>query len=163
MESLFLDLSEILRQQDQVVSSLLEAAREHNLALRNNNTEAILQAVQKQEKLLVSLQQQDNQREEIQQRLAGHYDLAQPVVLDKLLPYAASSTAVTLKRLFEHIKENAMHLGEINRLNSMLAKNGLVFTEKLKRILLLGNCSTYAGSGEMKKEVKPHSILNKTI
>jgi flagellar biosynthesis/type III secretory pathway chaperone len=166
MESLFFDLIEILKQQEQIIASSLATAKEHNLGLRNNDANVILAVVKKQEALSKKLQAQDRRREAIQQQLAQYCGLDKQAGLTVLLQYAPVSVptvARDLEQLAITLKESIAQLFEINQLNAVLAKRGLMFTEHLRKIIFPVNNNTYLGSGALNKESKPLSVFDKTI
>lgn len=163
MEPLLNDLRQILNGQNEVVDGLLAAAKEHNQALRDNDHVTIMSSVQKQERLSGKLRELDRRREEVQRQLARVCGLGDQVVLSKLLPHAPAPAAAELGRLAGELKEKLVELDEVNQLNGVLARRGLQFTQQLSRILTPGGSSTYQGSGQLRKEGKPLSILDKTI
>ncbi len=162
MKSLFSDLMQVLKEQNEIISALLKAAGEHNTALRNADSSAVMAAVKKQERLSRELQDVDGKREEIQRRLALRCGLEKRVVLSELLPYVPMlETVRELERLAGSLRENLTRLDEVNSLNGILAKRGMHFIGQLNRIVMPGS-STYLDSGELKKD-NAFTIVDKTI
>lgn len=163
MESLFLNLIRILRQQEKTLADLLRTAEEHNQALRRNDTGAVLATASKQEGLSEKLKSQDRKLEEAKCKLAGAYGVADKSVLSQFAGYAPEPLAAELAKVAHTLREKLLRLGEINSINKILARRGQVFTEKLIRIMARGGDNTYMGSGRLKEENKPLRIFDATI
>lgn len=166
MDSLYFDLKMILEKQSRVVAGMVEATREHNQALQDNDPAAIMAAVARLEELSRALQELDQEREIRQGRLVQQHGLPNNAALKQLLPHVPVPALVKdLEQLAAGLQQNLTQLAEINQLNHMLAQRGLAFTGQLMRIINPG-CDTYAGSGELKNEEKNRSafsIIDKTI
>lgn len=163
MESLFLNLIRILKQQNKILAELLGVTEEHNQALRKNDTNAILSTAYKQEELSKNLKSQDRKLEEAKRQLAGEYGMEEKAVLSKFVQHASEPFAAELKSLSQSLRNKLLRLSEINSLNGALARQGQVFTEKLIRIIAPKSGNTYMGSGRLKKESKALSIFDTTI
>jgi len=163
MESLFLNLVRILKQQDKTLAELLGAAEEHNQALRKNDTKLVLSTANQQEKLSDKLKHQGGKLEETKRQLAGEYGIAEESVLSAFIRYASEPLATELKMASQSLRDKLMKLSEINSLNGALARRGQMFTEKLIRLMSPNGGNTYMGSGRLKKESKPLQILDSTI
>ncbi len=162
MKSLFSELVQALKAQNEIISVMLKAAGEHNTSLRNADPSAIMAAVKKQERLSREMQDVDGKRKEVQRRLALRCGLDERVVLSELLPYVPTFEMVReLEQLSGSLRENLTRLDEVNSLNGILAKRGMHFIEQLNRIVMPGS-STYLGSGELKKD-NAFTIVDKTI
>lgn len=163
MDSLFLNLANILKRQHEAVEELLEIARRHNLALRQNDMTDILATANKQEELSRKLSEQDKRREGIQRKLAEKYGLDGRPALKNLLPYTSGAAAVELGEISRSLRESLAQVGEIKDLNCMLARSGQAITGQLLESFRLKSWYTYAGSGRMKDRGKLVSIMDKTI
>ncbi len=163
MESLFLNLIRILKQQHKTLAELLKAAEEHNRALRQNDTGAVLSTAYKQEELSKKLKGQDGKLEEAKKQLTGVCGITGKAVLSDFKHYAPEPLAAELAKVSQNLREKILRLGEIHSLNKVLAMRGQIFTEKLIRIMTPSGSNTYMGSGRLKKESKPLQILDSTI
>lgn len=158
-----MNLVKILKQQDKTLAELLKIAEEHNQVLRHNDTGAVLATASKQEGLSKKLKSQDRKLEEAKCKLAGVYGVADKSVLSQFAKYAPEPLAAELAKVSHTLREKLLRLGEINRLNKVLARRGQEFTEKLIGIMALGGGNIYMGSGRLKKENKPLRIFDATI
>ena len=163
MESLFLNLAKILKKQNQTITELLDAAMEHNLALRKNDTVAVLATAYKQEELSRKLKEQDKKREETQKKLASQYGLGERPSLNMLLTHASKKAARDLSELSHSLKESLQQVSEIKNLNNILARRGQIMSEQLLRMLRPKSGSTYMGSGKIKNRDKLLSLVDRTI
>lgn len=163
MESLFLSLAKILKRQNKTVNELLETARHHNLALRQNDMTAMLATANKQAELSFKLSEQDKRREGIQRKLAEKYGLDESPSLKGLLPHAAGTAAIELGELSRSLKESLAQVRDIKNLNYMLARSGQTITDQMIRAFSPKSGNTYIGSGRMKDRDKRISIMDKTI
>lgn len=163
MESLFINLSKILKLQNQALAELLEAARAHNNALRKNDIKLILATAYKQEEITRKLIDQDKRRAEIQKKLAVKYGLGEKPTLNVLLSHASKATAGELKDLARSLKASLKQVDEMKKFNNILARRGLIMTEQMIRILRPKSGSTYMGSGKMKERGKLLSVVDRTI
>jgi flagellar biosynthesis/type III secretory pathway chaperone len=163
MEYLFSNLAKILKKQNQTLSELLDAAMEHNLALRKNDTVAVLATAFKQEELSRKLKEQDKKREETQRKLASQCGLGEQPTLNMLLTHASKTTARDLSELSHSLKESLQQVGEIKNLNNILARRGQIMTEQLIRMLRPKSGSTYMGSGKIKNRDKLLTLVDRTI
>jgi VIT1/CCC1 family predicted Fe2+/Mn2+ transporter len=163
MESLYLSLSKILKLQNQTITELLEAARDHNIALRKNDITVILATAYKQEEISRKLKDQDKRREETQKKLADKYGLDKQPSLNMLLSYASKTTAGELIELSRSLKASLMQVSEIKDLNNILARRGQIMSEQMIRMLRPKSESTYMGSGKIKNRDKLLSIVDRTI
>ena len=163
MESLFLNLVRIIKQQDETLAELLNTAEKHNLALRKNYTRLVLSSANQQEELSYKLKHQGRKLEAAKRQLAGEYGIAEKAGLSVFIRYASEPLATDLKKASQSLKDKLLRLSEINSLNGVLARRGQVFTEKLLRIMSPSGGSIYMGSGRLKKESKPLQILDSTI
>lgn len=157
-----MNLAKILKRQNKIVDELLETARRHNLALRRNNTTAVLTTANEQEELSRKLNEQDRKREEIQRKLAVKYGLDGRSSLKRLLPHAGAA-AMELGELSRSLKENLKQVSDIKNSNDMLARSGQLITDQLIRAFSPKSGNTYMGSGRMKDRDKLISIMDKTI
>jgi hypothetical protein len=163
MESLFLNLAKIMKKQNHTMNELLETAREHNLALRKNDTVAVLATAYKQEELSRKLKEQDRKREETQSKLASKYGLGEQPSLNTLIAHISGTAAGELSELSRSLKESLMQVCEIKDLNNILARRGQIMTEQLIRILRPKCGSTYLGSGKVKNRDKLLTLVDRTI
>lgn len=161
MESLFLSLAKILKRQNKTVNELLETARHHNLALRQNDMTSVLATANKQAELSFKLSEQDKRREGIQRKLAEKYGLEGNPSLKGLLPHAAGTAAIELGDLSRSLKDSLKQVSDIKDSNYMMAKSAQMITEQMIRSFRPKSGSTYLGSGRMSD--KPTSIVDKTI
>jgi flagellar biosynthesis/type III secretory pathway chaperone len=163
MESLFLNLIRILKQQDKTLAELLNTAEEHNQALRQNDTVTVLSTAYKQDELSKKLKSQDRKLEEAKKQLTGVCGITGKAVLSDFTHYAPESLTAELAEISQNLKEKILRLGEINSLNKVLSRRGQIFTEKLIRIMTPCSGNTYMGSGRLTKEGKPLRIFDATI
>ncbi|KJS15931.1 MAG: hypothetical protein VR69_11795 [Peptococcaceae bacterium BRH_c4b] len=164
MKALLTELCNVLEQQHNTLDVLLSAAGEHNSAMINNDSTAMMAAVMRLEELSHTLQKQDRQREEIQQRLAGVSGIKGQAVLSDILANATGiSMTDRLQRLAGEIKERINRLSEINKMNQVLATRGLQCTSQILNIIMPNESNTYQGSGTFASDRKATSVLNKTI
>ena len=84
MESLFLELEQKLKQQNEVLVDLVEAARHHNRALRDTDQPQMLRWVKEQQGMTDRLKQLDAEREALQQEIGQRLNIQPPVNLSSL-------------------------------------------------------------------------------
>ncbi|MDO7788340.1 flagellar protein FlgN [Desulforamulus aquiferis] len=160
-----MSLYEILKLQNEKVIELKEVAQEHNLAMQKNDIETILTVVKRQESLILLLAQQDKKREAVQEQLAKHLGGVEGnPTLSQLLEKSPESKAKSeLIRMAEKSKENLKALNELNQLNNVLARRGLIFSQQLRNLIQPRDGNTYQGTGEIKTQDKVISVINRTI
>lgn len=158
-----MNLAKILKRQKKAVDELLETARRHNLALRQNDIAAVLATANKQEELSRKISEQDKRREEIQSKLAEKYGLDGSPSLKRLLPHATVTAAMELGELSRSLKESLVQVRDIKNSNDMLASSGQIITEQIIGAFRPKSGNTYLGSGRMKDRDKLISIMDKTI
>lgn len=163
MESLFFKLEKILREQNTTTVNLLDAASEHNLAMRDNYPEAIIAAVKKQEQLMNTLRQQDEMREKVQSLISKELNLEKGTLTEIINLLPNSKLTESISRVSEELLKNFNELLELNQLNRVLAKNGLLFTDQLRKIYAPKSNDTYQSSGKVDTQNNSISMLNKTI
>lgn len=163
MESLFFNLSNILKLQNQTIVEILDAAREHNKALRKNDIAVILATAYKQEELSRKLKDQEKRRVEALKKLAVKYGLGEKPTLNMLLSYASETTAGELNELSRSLKNSLQLVSEMRDLNYVLARRGQIITEQLLRKVRPKSGGTYLGSGKMKDHGKLLSVVDRTI
>lgn len=164
MESLFINLIELLKLQNNTVKALLDASEKHNQAMQQNDASAMLAVVKKQESLAALLTQQDKKREMVQDQIAKLLGIEGRPNLSQLLEQTPESEAKTeLIQISDQIKENLTQLDDLNRLNNVLAKRGLIFAQQLRNLIQPKEGNTYQGTGEIKNQDKPVSMIDKTI
>ena len=143
MDSLLTELLAVLEQQNAILADLLTAAQKHNTVMLKNDTSGIMAAVMQLEELSQDLRKQDQQREFIQQRLADVLGLERQVIFSDIMASAEKSQlALGLMKLAEEIRENMNKLGEINKLNHVLAARGLQFTSQILNIIMPNESNT---------------------
>lgn len=164
MESLIIELLEILRQQDETLSNLLATAREHTAAMTQNAPAAILPVVKQSESLINQLKRQDAKREEIEKQIAREANAEGQITLSQLLGNIGDSQCkAELEQLAEGLKAKFNELAEINKLNGIMAKRGLLFAEQLRNIMQPKTGNTYQETGQVQGRHKSISMMDKTI
>ncbi|WP_041275324.1 flagellar protein FlgN [Desulforamulus ruminis] len=164
MESLVMDLLETLRRQDETLAGLIAAAREHTAAMAQNDPAFILSVVKKNESLINQLKRQDAEREEIEKQIAEKMKVEEPITLNRLLELMDGSQAKTeLRQVAEELKAKLNELFEINKLNSVMAKHGLLYAEQLRNIIQPKTGTTYQGTGCVREQKATISTMNKSI
>lgn len=164
MESLFYKFKKILEQQDQIIIDLIEVASEHNLALRGNDSEAIINSIKKQELLVDELKRLDEIREQLQTNITQDLNLESDLTLKDIIEALEQrGTLFGLDEISEDLIKHFNQLAEIVRLNKLLAKNGLQFIEQLKQIYNPHKINTYQSTGKMETQSISLAMFNKTI
>lgn len=158
-----MNLAKILKRQNKIVDELLETARRHNLALRQNDIATVLATANEQEELSRKLSKQDKKREEIQSKLAIKYGLDGSPSLKSLLPYVSGTAAIELSELSRSLRESLMQVSDIKNSNYILASSGQIITGQIIGAFRPKSGNTYLGSGKMKERDKLISIMDKTI
>lgn len=164
MESLFFKLKDILIKQQETVLELVSLAQEHTLAMKENNANQILAVVKQLENQSNILQAQDEARKEIQTELALSLGLPAESTLSHILQHTAQQKVVQeINDLSLTINNNLAQLKDILKLNDIMAKRGLMFTQQLKNIMQPKDNSTYQRSGEVVKQSGNRSLFDKSI
>lgn len=163
MEPLFLELTEILTEQSQIIKKQIKASETQNLALRRVDTESLEAAVKGLEELTVQMTELDRRREAVQQELENALNLPPGTTVTQLLPRAPLEQIFKLKELTRELRKDLRRLDELNGLNNLLTRRALQVNETFLEILKSGDKQTYQNSGTMKKGNRPTAVLDKTV
>jgi flagellar biosynthesis/type III secretory pathway chaperone len=164
MDAKITELIAVLGKQNAILADLLATAQKHNAVMLDNNATGIMAVIMQLEELSQDLRKQDQRRETLQQQLGEFLGLERQAVLSDILAVVKESQlAPGLETLIKEMKDNIDKLGEMNKLNHLLAARGLQFTSQILNIIMPSQSNTYQGSGQFRNARKSDSILNKII
>lgn len=164
MDSLFSDLIRVLGREREVLIEMLDAARKHNNALRQNEIEVLKDVTVNGERLNGRLKTEDHRREEVHLSLVTALDLPCETPLSGLLPYAPGQHRESLSRITSELKEIAREVARLVELNGILTRRAMQFNEQILRLVKPGYSETYQSYGTFTFPAKCQPLLiNKTV
>lgn len=165
MEPLFFELTEVLKQQQQVVTNMVTAAEAQNQALRQVDAEALNTAVNQLHKLTLQMAKLDPQREELQVKLEQTLGLKPGATVSDMLAKAPVEIQIQLKQTQAELIQQFQNLKEINKINKVLTQKTQQVNAALLKIMHPNtNNQTYQPGGKINKETSNAlPMLNKTI
>ncbi len=163
MGALFTGLKTILESQKHILDQMLDAAREHNRALRRLDMPAIMRAVRKGEDLGVMLRRLDQDREGVAAGLSAEFGLPEAVALGVYIDRAPLNIKAEIEELSGRMGRAAAELAEINETNRLLAQQAMRVNEAILRSFDSTRCRIYMPDGRSREEGLPASLINKRI
>jgi len=163
LESLFLDLRQILEQQKNTLKQLLDTARDHNRALRQLELPALREAVRSEEEITSILRRQEEKRSAIASQLADQLGLPEDAVLSAFIDRAPALIQGEMLRLLDEMACVAGELPEISRINGLLAKQALRVNGMLLRAFGAAGSQLYTPGGVTRQEQQLVSLVDKEI
>ncbi|MTI80219.1 MAG: flagellar protein FlgN [Firmicutes bacterium] len=163
MEPLFFELTEVLKQQKEVVKEMLTTAETQNEALRNVDVEALNDALKQ---LTIQTQQMaklDPEREELQRKLENELGLNPGASVKEMLEKAPVDIKIELKQVQMELRKDFNKLQELNQLNKLLTKKAIQINSSIMKMYNPNDSQTYQGSGEVKSKDQSTKMLNKTV
>ncbi|MEW6698043.1 MAG: flagellar protein FlgN [Bacillota bacterium] len=162
MESLFFNLLQILTALKEKLTEMLQATERHNAALRNNDMQAIQEAVKELDTISAEAKFLDKKREEIQSALAMKLNLSKGAALSETLTHAPEKAAQDLNKIAQSLRDTTEAINNTVQLNKILTKQAMQFNNILIKVLNPSK-ATYNPSGKTSVENEKTSLLNKTI
>lgn len=163
MESLFLELKNILEIQKQSLEQLLDTARVHNRALRQLNTEVLNLILRKEEEITALIRKQDKKRESITENMAQKLGLPKDITLNGLVAKAPLTIKEALNDLVDSVNHLVLELTEINGINGALSKQAMRFNEMLLKVIAPVKNQVYAPGGRMTEDNQSVLLLDKKV
>lgn len=159
------ELNDILSEQLECVTSLLNLAREETAALQENNVHRLSQICERMTEIAGELAALEQKRIEAHDRLASFFDLPQGCTLKQLLTALSS---VEDSDLINNISIKAQNLsiayGELqeqNHLNKLLLKQSISYVNRLYEAL--GPDITYSKGCKISRKNNSASLINYTV
>lgn len=162
MESLFFNLLQVLNELNDKLAEMLKATEKHNLALRNNDIEAIKEAVKELENVSAGAKFLDKKREEIQYTLEQKLQLPKGATLSETLVYAPAQAAQDLNKIAQSLRETTEAINHMVQINKILARQAMQFNDILIKVLQPGQ-ATYNPGGQTSVAKETVSLINKTV
>ncbi|MCL4439037.1 FlgN family protein [Desulforamulus profundi] len=162
MESLFFNLLQVLNELNDKLAEMLKATEKHNLALRNNDIEAIKEAVKELENVSAGAKFLDKKREEIQYTLEQKLQLPKGATLSETISYAPEQLSKDLHTAAQSLRETTNTINDMVQLSKILAKQALNFNDVLLKVMKPAQ-STYNPAGKTAANQQSASLLNKTV
>ncbi|MCL5781224.1 MAG: flagellar protein FlgN [Firmicutes bacterium] len=162
MESLFFNLLQVLNELNDKLAEMLKATEKHNLALRNNDIEAIKEAVKELENVSAGAKFLDKKREEIQYTLEQKLQLPKGATLSETLVYAPAQAAQDSNKIAQSLRETTEAINHMVQINKILARQAMQFNDILIKVLQPGQ-ATYNPGGQASVAKETVSLINKTV
>lgn len=143
MDSLFFSLIQVLGQEREILAEMLVEARKHNVALRQNDAEALRDVTGREEMLAGLLKPKDRRREEIHAGLEAALGLPAGTPLSGLLPSAPEQHRERLSQITVELREIVREVARLVELNSILTRRAMHFNEQILRLVKPGYTETY--------------------
>jgi len=164
MESLFYELLQVLERQREILKEMLSTARDHNMALRENDLGAIKEAVARGERAAARLKVEDQRREQLQAAIEKELGLPEGTPLSRVLPRAPEQCREALSLLAGEMRDTASNIARLVDLNGILTRRAMLFNEQILRLLKPGDGSTYQPTGKTASPAgNAPSLLNRTV
>ncbi len=164
MHEIFAKLEEVLRQEHRLAGRLLDAARQQNAALRRNDLAGLNEALAQMEEAGSKLQEAEQLRRDVLDRLAGEFALPPGAVLSDIAERAPGEMSSRLLSLGRKLRQLLEELQEVVRTNNLLSHNALRFNEAVLGLFRrAGGAATYGQNGRVQDSGKLLSTLNKSV
>lgn len=144
---LWRELENVLRQQKDLLSCLLDKTREQTVALRASDLPALIALNKQIGELAGSLAVLDKKREDVAASLAGQMGLPAPLAVSQLLAGSTAPAATGLHGLVDELRQMVEDLVLQTRLNGYLAGQLSRITGQMLTIYTSGRF-TYDPAGQ---------------
>ena len=162
-ESLFNQLQECLKAQEEIVDRLIAAGETQFEALRKNNLGELNKATREMEACSAAMERAEQQRLLVQHSLEEALKVAKGMTLSKLLPFAGESIRDPLQQQYFAMKEKVTNLSEINMFNTILINKAQMVNGSLFKFFYAGSSTSYGVKGVIENKLNPISLLNRSI
>jgi len=164
VESLIHDLIQVLERQKGLLQEMLEAARHHNLALRQNDLALLKDAISQEEELSTQLKAGELQQGQIQMALREKLNLPEDAPWSTMVAGLPESFKAGLSGLAGEMRGIAGAIAEVVELNRILTHQAMHFNSQLLHLLKAAPNSMYQPDGKSSGFANLSSaLINKTV
>ncbi|OPX94323.1 MAG: FlgN protein [Pelotomaculum sp. PtaB.Bin104] len=156
-------LIDCLTREDGLMAGLYSACAEQMAALRDNNVEAIEEAVKRVNNLVTSLTTAEEERRRIQTALDAELGLSPGSTLADVLPHASGETKEKLNTLLKEMRSKADLLREVNKINAIMTRRALTFNRLILNAVNPEEGLTYGVDGGVGQGSYKKLLVNKTV
>lgn len=153
-------LIDILKRQNFLIKELIVLSDEELAILKEDDQDALNKLTKKQEEKGKSLALLEKERQETVLKYAKELDRDLPK-LNLIFPYIELKERLEINEISKELKINYEKLKEANELNSVLLKQGLMYSTKMLKIITGEGKGTYGKSGTINKS--NYRLINKSV
>ncbi|MCF8009847.1 MAG: flagellar protein FlgN [Clostridiales bacterium] len=161
-EQRFLELHNLMVQQEECIEQLISTAGEQIECMRQNNTCQLQQVVARQEEISTNLAYLEEKRMQVQKELEENLELPVETALRDLLVYAGEEAREKLQAAGTSLQKKMYILKETNEFCRTMARQALGFTDFMLK-LFQPQENNYASDGKRKQTSNAKSKINKKI
>jgi len=163
LEKLFFSLKDILEKQKQLLEQLLNAARDHNRALRQLEADALPEILRREEGLASGMRIYEEKRKDIAGKLAGNLGIDGDAPLTRFIEKAPAACKEELNMLLASMRDLVYETAGVNGLNEALTRQAVSFNAMMMKALGAVDSQVYAPDGRRIEHNRSLSMLNKEV